>query len=520
MIRSTAMRWFLVVLALALAIGAALSVFEWSPQTTSSCGPANAPPPTTLEDLLEHPETERAFAILQDFHAAQAAVDAGDKSRKVARDREKKRFLSWLNETPRTLGVDLRGKPDWVIELLDRTRVDILSRRDWPRGEIEYVKIVNPRGMERLEYAVLLPETYTPRNDDRYPLVLSLHERVINPAHPAFRGLVGAGERSRVPIHNGWLDEPTADSAVVIAPTGSPNGLRFTEKSHFDDLQLMYVTLGESLAHFRTDWNRVFLELHGSALRVACEQALLFAGIILRDRENEKQLAIPEEELFMLENLNGTPFLYIADNARWADVGAPLSAALKAAYAKAGKPQNLIVQRCVRDTNGALKGDPEEIARFVTTHRLTAPRKSFSWRYFNPGMAAPMPISVGSANYDYDKKLTLEQAAGAIRYDAKTIQDGETKLNVIDIQCTEARELTLALWDGPVDLSFPVTVTINGVVIHDKVKVERDWDYFFDIVSVRHFFMVPVVGTLECQFEFRSEAETPASVQDPTRRGK
>ena len=56
-----------------------------------------------------------------------------------------------------------------------------------------------------------------------------------------------------------------------------------------------------------------------------------------------------------------------------------------------------------------------------------------------------------------------------------------------------------------VNLSFPVTVIINGQTIHDKVKVKRDWDLFISDILPRRFFMLPIVGLLECEFKLKPQ---------------
>jgi hypothetical protein len=285
-----------------------------------------------------------------------------------------------------------------------------------------------------------------------------------------------------------------------------------------DDLQQLMRTLGAGLSDFRTDWNRVFVDLSGPALRVACEQTMMFAGFILRDREGQSKLPIPEEELFMLENLNGTPFLYIADEAQWDKVGKPLSEKLAEIYKKAGAPENLVVIKDKRDGNGALKGDPAVVDKFLATHKRPAARDTFTWRFFTSDMVNPVPIIVGLAMYDYDIHQPLEKTAGTIKYKAslesETVKDkdgNEQKVfyNLIDIQITEAEAITLLFYDGMVDLGKPVTIRINGKIIADKVKVARDWSRFVSDVLPLRFFMIPVVGSINCEFAHKPQYVAP-----------
>ena len=198
--------------------------------------------------------------------------------------------------------------------------------------------------------------------------------------------------------------------------------------------------------------------------------------------------------------------LYITDNKTWAKVGQPLSDALTAAYKKAGKPENLVIIKDDRDANGALKGDPQVIAKFIAKHRLPKARPSFTWRYFSSNMNSPLPIQIGTANYTYDPDAELSAKAGSVKFSVKLDKGGESEfVNVVNIEITEAENLTLYLHDGFVNLSFPVTVIINGQTIHDKVKVKRDWDLFISDILPRRFFMLPIVGLLECEFKHKPQ---------------
>jgi hypothetical protein len=388
--------------------------------------------------------------------------------------------------------------------MFDRARVDSLLKPKM-RGKIDYFRDQDPRGMERFEYAMLVPKTYKANNDDRYPLVISLHGRVINDKHPAFRGKEFA-ERGRLVAYNNWLKTPAMEDAIVIAPTGNPNGFTF-KKDPGQDLMILYRALGAGLTNYRADWGRMFLEVHGSALRVCCEQTFVFAGFIVRDREDDRRRPIiPPEEFFILDNLNGTPLCYIADEARWEKVGKPLAEALEKAYDKIGMRQNLLIMKGKRDANGALKADDAKVQTFIRDHKLVRVRKKFKWRFFDRHMVGPMPVEITGANYYYEKDVPLEKAAGSMTFEIKqeTFTDAEGKpqaCNVFDIQITEAENLGIRLHDGIVDMSMPISVRVNGEIVADKKVVRRNWNFFAKEILPRRFFMLPFVGRVDCSFK-------------------
>ena len=69
--------------------------------------------------------------------------------------------------------------------------------------------------------------------------------------------------------------------------------------------------------------------------------------------------------------------------------------------------------------------------------------------------------------------------------------------------------MTIALYDGLVNLDHPVTVKVNGEVLVDKRSVARDWDIFINNVLPRRFFMLPVVAMIDCSFERKAQFEEP-----------
>jgi hypothetical protein len=428
-------------------------------------------------------------------------------------------FLQWLGTTAGTVvGIDLRGQPDIVIDLLDWGRRKYLETRV-KKGTLDYVKVAGAAGMRRLEYAVLVPKGYDPER--RIPIAVSLHGRVINDRHPAFRSAPFA-ERAREVVWNNWLKTPAAEEVIVVGPTTNPEGFLFDE-NHFEDLQAVYRTLGEALTNYRGDWERVFLEVHGRALRVACEQTFMFAGFIVRDRvEDRKSPILPPEQFFLLENLNGVPLVYVADKAYWDKVGKPLADALTAAYQKAGKPESLVVIQAQRDVDGALRGGEDRIAQFVKAHHRPKVRESFTWRFFEQTHQAPFPVELTLMNdrnaldvNDAARNAPLQAKAGRLSFEARreTVkgEDGsEVQVNRIDLKVTEAEKLKILLYEPLVNFDLPLTVTVNGkpTEIASK-KIERDWELFFGEILPRRFFMLPMLDVVEVSFELQPEFVAP-----------
>ena len=480
--------------------------------------PWGATPQSESERPVTADETkERTLAagmkLLDQFFKAEADMKK-PKVRDPAKlagqmDQARDGFNLWMERSVKALGVDLRTKPLTVIEMMDRARIKYLDAK-LKKGKIDYIKIRNPRGMERHEYAVIVPRAYDPKAAARMPLVVSMHGRVIKPKHPAFKS-AAFNERSRQVIWNNWRKSPTAAEALIIAPTGNPNGFTFDDEHHFSDLTTLYQTLGEALTNYRVDWNRAFLEVEGEAMRVVCEQTFMFAGFIVRDRvDNRLKPIIPKEQWFMFENLNGVPLIYIADQAHWGKVGEPLAKALKKAYKKAKAPQNLLVLQAQRDVDDALRADPQQIRNFIVTHTRMPVRKDFRWRFFRKTMAIPIPFDL-DANVSYDvspaaTKASLRRKAGSMNFEAKTEmvkgEDGkEHPENRLTLNITEAEGCVIYLQEGLIDFDHPVTLKVNGDVIIDRATIKRDWDLFWNISVPRRFFMIPYLGRLEAKFE-------------------
>jgi len=416
-------------------------------------------------------------------------------------------YLTWLKNTKETLGTDLSTKTATVLEMVDRARVKYLTTKI-KKGKLDYITVPDPKGMERHEYTVLLPKAYNPKGQ-RWPLIVSLHGRVINPRHPALKK--DFNRRSMQVVWNNWLKSSVASKAIIVAPTTRPNGFTFDGEDAFKDLQQLYRTLGLAMVNYRVDWDRVYLEVEGGAMRAACEQTFMFAGFIVRDRVDDRRKPfIDPSEFFMFENLNGVPLCYIANKAHWAKVGQPIATALEEAYKKTPVPGNLLVVQGDRDVNDALGVDDKQILEFLGKHKRVKVRKSFNWRFFRQLMVNPMPFEL-KANLFFDvnqaaKDAPLEKKAGAMNVEVsqKKVKDKDGKehlVNLVLVNVSEAEGFTLRLADGWINFDLPVTVKVNGKVIIDRKVVERDWGSFWDKIVPSRFFMAPYLGDIDVKFE-------------------
>jgi hypothetical protein len=466
-----------------------------------------------LADAAKKKEIDKGLKILDKYFKAEAAQKKSSKA-SFANDQIEAQadFLKWLAGTPGAIGIDLRGQPDVVIDMMDRQRIGYLETK-YRKNSLEYVK-VDAKGMKRHEYAILVPPSYDPKKG-RVPVVLSLHGRVINPRHAAFRN-AAFEERSRYAVYNNWLKTPAAEDVLVVAPTTSPDGFLF-EKNHYEDIQALYRTLIEALSEYRGDWDRVFLEVHGKAVRVAFEQSLIFAGIILRDRvDDRKDPLITPDEAYLLENLNGVPFLYVADEANWEAVGKPTADLLQAAYAAAGKPQNLVVIQAKRDVDEALRGGEDKIKAFLQTHVRPKTRDRFVWRFAQSEQTNPFPVLGMNANLNFDideaaRKAPLAEKAGRLVFQVRRETIEGKEINRIELEVTEAEGVTLALCDPIVNLDLPVTITVNGAPTEiAATMIERDWAFFFDNILLGRYFFMPTLATVNVTFPLKRQLQPPA----------
>jgi hypothetical protein len=308
-------------------------------------------------------------------------------------------------------------------------------------------------------------------------------------------------------IYDHWLGSAAAAEAIIVAPTTRPHGFTFEGDDSFKDLQTLYRTLGEAMKNYRVDWNRVFLEVEGRAMRATCEQTFVFAGFIVRDRVDDRRRPfIDPSEFFMFENLNGVPLCYVADRAHWERVGEPIAEALRGAYREAGAPDNLLLLQADRDPDEALRADDEALAAFVRTHRHDPARRSFRWRFFHPLMCAPMPFELDATLDGFDEDAPPELQAGsmhvAVTREKVRDEDGSEQLvNLVAVDVKEAKGFTLRLADGWIDFDLPLTVRVNGETVIDRQPIERDWRYFWDNIVPYRFFMCPYLGSVEVKFD-------------------
>lgn len=465
------------------------------------------------EDAKQKKELEQGGKLIRKWYELGQKIDKGDTGAISRQEEALLDFRRWLDATEANLGVDLRRHPNVVLDVIDDGKIAILEK--YRKGSIEYYdRDARGFGRGKFEYSVLVPKGYKPK-EQRYPLVVTLHGRAIDPKHPAFKNKQNLfAQRGRKAIWNNWYRNAAGEEVVVVAPTGTPDGFKYEVTQHedrqYDDRQALFLALDRGLTDYRTDWNRVFVEVHGPAVRLLIEQALLFAGLIVRDREDARRPILEPEDFYLLENLNGTPFCYIADEKMWDTVGKPFADALTEAYQKVGKPQNLVILKVPRDANMALQVDEGELKNFVTTHRLPAFRDKIVWRFPDPNFKSPSPIEVTGANFalrvnEAARKETMATLAGRMTLEVKR----EMEVTKIDVQITEAESLAILLHDNFVNLDHALTVTVNGKVVHDKVKVERDWTFFFENVLPRTYFMLPVVGRLDCAFDLKPQFVPP-----------
>jgi len=469
-----------------------------------------------VEPLRQDPAKKRAvddaIKTLKDYYAYAAVADEkGDAKSAEKRDEALAKFLAWAEKSVETLGVDVLADTDTLVDLFDQGRVAGLSKTKLRPTTLDYVSVAARGGARALEYTVRVPRGYKP--DTKLPLVLTLHSRVINQNHPAFRGSAQRFlERGRVPITDYWLDSPALEEVLLLAPTGQATGFEFTAR-HFEDVITLMHGLGAGLENYRVDWNRMFLEVQGSAMRVICEYPSLFAGFIVRDGE------VPPEHFCMFENLNGAPLLYIADEKRWSSTGKALCEALTAAYEAAGAKDNLVVLRAQRDANDALKGDLARVAQFVRDTGQRPPPQTLAWRFFRESMLHALPCEIGLANYAYAPGEPLAKTAGRLVLKVTREQDGEGKpFSKIDVQVTEAESLTVFLSDRLVPLDAPVTLVVNGATVHDKAALRRDPHMFVGNLA-RRFFMLPYMAKLSANFALKPEFVPPPPPAPPVEEG-
>jgi len=460
-----------------------------------------------MEDKAKKAEIESGLKILRAYFSAERDVLKGNSKAIDKRDKAMREFLDWTGKSKEKVGVDVAGQPAIFLEMFDRARVETLPTP--AKGQLTWVDA----GADRdFGYCFVAPKNYDQKNDARYPLVLTFHGRVIDKRHPAFKNDDKLfAQRSRAVAFDNWMSSAGREEAVVVAPTGPPIGFEFSKEDRWPvDVATLFQSLGEAMTTFRIDWNRVFLEVQGVGMRICCEYPLVFAGLIVRDGE------IPRNEWVMLENLNGTPLCYVADQRKWDKGGKDLADALASAYAKAGAPQNLLVLQAQQNANGALVADDKAIVEFLKTHRRPTVRTSLHWRFFRDTMKNAGPCELDRANVVTRPDVDLAKHAGAVDYVIKTEtfadeSGNEAKGTRIEVSVTEAESLLFRVDEFHVPLDLPVTLLVNGEVIgKERQRIPRDLGYFMQNILPRRYFMLPYVAHLDANFKLKPQVEPEA----------
>ncbi|MHC4953912.1 MAG: hypothetical protein ACYTGZ_08475 [Planctomycetota bacterium] len=509
------MRWTAIALVVA---------FFGAPAVGDDPAPAPAPAPDpTLDTLRADTSKGKALkagiSLAKNLYKAKAELTIGKKGASLSKvEKARTKWRDWLDGTKESLGINLYAHPRIVISIIDEARTPVLnSLVKLKKGALDWgAKDAPGYSRGQIEYTVFVPRSYTHKIQKPMPLVLTLHGRAINLRHPSLKK--APQQRSRIVVWNNWAGDgktKKAYEAVVVAPNGRPEGYSFEKDPNFIRQTLF---LGMDVGHtdYRTDPLATFLEVYGDAIQVGCEYCNLFAGIVWRDREDQNQPAVSDNESMLFDNLNGRPLYYVADKKKWAAIGEPTAKALKAAYERAGKPENLIIEQVDRDANGALKADPAKMAKFLT-NRLPMPVRQFKWMFWHPNQVGPLPLYLSRANYAYDSteeilKMPLRDRCGTIDFkvsvEMEKGKDGkETPYNLFDLQITEAEEASIFLYESMVDLDLPITVKVNGNVIIDKEKVRRNWTFFEQQCMPRNFFIFPLVGELKIKFPFKPRVD-------------
>lgn len=455
-------------------------------------------------DASKSKDVKKGLDLIKKYLKAERELEEGRKGSSLTKvENARTDWRAWLDGTTESLGVDLYTQPGIVVAMIGEANSGIVrSSVKLKKGSIDSGSKPAP-GFSRgdIAYTVLVPKSYEHDPKKPYPLVVTLHGRAINYRHPALRKY--PEERSRIVIWNNWGGDNRDEQqeAVVVAPTGRPDGFEYQEGSDFLR-QTIFLGAGVGCTDYMVDSKRIFVEVYGNAVQDAIEMSTFFAGIILRDREDAKGPPLDEKELALIQNLNGRPFYYVADKAKWATVGKPIAEALEKAYKAAGKSDNLVIEQVMRDANSALKADPEKMAKFLQA-RLPDAQRELRWLFWRPSMIGPMPLLLSRAGYDYDTspeaiKLPLSEKCGLIEMKA-SIVDG---VNVLDFQIREAEGARIFLYEPLVDFDLPLTVKVNGKAVLEKEKLRRDWKLFENFCMPRKIFTYPVVGMIDIEFPF------------------
>jgi len=477
--------------------------------------------PTYASVLAAHSKyIKNGIKISFKYFQQEALLGIGKKGASLTKvEKEREKWRAWLDGSKKAIGIDLYAHPRIVIEVLEHGRYAVIDRMvSLKRGQLVYGGRDAP-GYSRgaVEYTVLVPKAYDPvKMEKSPPLVITMHGRAINLRHPSLRK--APNERSRIVVWNNWLGSKKVPNqmAVVLAPTGRPEGFSYAKAPEFSRQTLF---LGMNVGHtdYRTDPLGTFVEVYGDMIQIAAEYSTLFAGIIWRDRKDQQKAPVSADHTMIFDNLNGRPLYYVADKKIWNKVGKPMSEALTTAYKAAGKLDNLIVEQVDRDANGALRADPEKLAKFLE-HRLSMPLREFKWLFWHPNLVGPLPMLLTRADYTYDATekiaaMPLRDRCGTIDFKASIeVIDGKP-VNLFDLKITEAQSAKIFLYEHLVDLDLPITVKVNGNVVLENEKVKRDWGLFEKFCMQRRFFIYPVVGQIDFQFPVQ-----PRVVPEPVKK--
>ncbi|MHC4940465.1 MAG: hypothetical protein ACYTHK_16120 [Planctomycetota bacterium] len=478
-------------------------------------------------DPAKGKELKKGLDLTRKFLKAEWELAIGKKGASLSKvERARAKWREWLAATGESVGVVFEANPQVTIDMIAEARESILRAVKLKKGQVDVGSKPAP-GFPRGDfvYNILVPKSYEAKAAKMQPLVITMHGRAINLRHPALKR--NPQERSRIVLWNNWggSGKDAQQDAVVIAPTGQPDGWVYEDGSEFLR-QAIILAAGAACTDYQVDSRRIFVECYGDSIIDAIDLSPFFAGIILRDREDAKEPPIPAEKMAIFENLNGRPLYYIADEAKWKTVGEPMKKALEEIYNRLGKRTNLVIERVKRDANSALKAKPEGIANFLRT-RLPDAQRDMSWLFWRPLMTGPMPLLLTRADYDYDETETiaampLRDKCGMIKMKASVttekVDGKDIPVNIIDMEIYEAEGAQIFLYEPLVDLDLPITVKVNGNVVIDKQKIARNWELFERFCMSRKIFTFPVVAHLEFKFPFKARVE-PEKKEEPKDEG-
>lgn len=290
-------------------------------------------------------------------------------------------------------------------------------------------------------YHVQVPRGY--RADRPAPLVICLHS---------------SGSRGgRACIERRWGRPDLQQDAIVFAPDW-PHGEGEPRWSHRRYLHLTFGVLGDVILNdFNIDRNRVFVDGGAEAWRLAAGFAHLFAGLIVRGEAPPEQIdsgGVAGDQPFPFANLKNTDLLYVRS---------------------AGKSDPLQFFE--------LQMWFEENTRRFTTVTLSDPAASAEdgERALDPAIAAFVARTRRNPYPRFIDWTVLERHVSRA-YWVRSLDEAEPALegnptpprfqvsrdraaNRIEIDAYRIRGLGISLNDAILDLSRPVTITVNGTIV-------------------------------------------------------